>query len=439
MDAVEQATDYPAAVTGDQLGVVFPTTIEALRGQGTEFLTRAFHAGGILPESNRVTSITEFTEFFGGGMGRKLLLSVTYETPSPQLAEHLFVKFPRDFGDPLRELFGPLMEPEIRFALLSRREGFPIAVPQCYFADYHAASTSGILITERIAYGEGDIEPRHDKCLDYELADPLAHYEALTKAMAKLAGHHKSGKFGPEAERQFPFDPDKIDIGSRIPYTPEQLHGKLEKLLAFAKAAPQLFEPALRDATFLQRFAAEAPLVLAHESAIRAHLNHRPDFITLCHWNMNLDNAWFSRQPDGSLRAGLLDWGSVAQMNVAQAFCGMICAAETGFLNAHRADLMAMFVAEYQSSGGPAISPDELAFLLKLSNAVLGVAWILDAPSLVEIEIPDFAALSGRRDPRLKNNFLARAQLQILMVFLNEWLTSDIGGALREFIADQRP
>jgi hypothetical protein len=96
-------------------------------------------------------------------------------------------------------------------------------------------------------------------------------------------------------------------------------------------------------------------------------------------------------------------------------------------------------VAEYQSSGGPAISPDELAFLLKLSNAVLGVAWILDAPSLVEIEIPDFAALSGRRDPRLKNNFLARAQLQILMVFLNEWLTSDIGGALREFIADQRP
>ncbi len=439
MDAVEQTIDYPAAVTGDQLGVKFPTSIEALRDQGTEFLNRAFHASGILPEGNRVTSINEFTEFFGGGMGRKLLLSVTYETPSPHLAEHLFVKFPRDFGDPLRELFGPLMEPEIRFALLSRREGFPIAVPRCYFADYHAASTSGILITARIAYGEGNIEPRHDKCRDYELADPLAHYQALTRAMAKLAGHHKSGKLGPEAERQFPFDPDKIDVGSRIPYTPEQLQGKLEKLLAFAEAAPQLFEPALRNAAFLQRFAEEAPLVLLHETVIRAHLNHRPDFITLCHWNMNVDNAWFSLEPDGGLRAGLLDWGSVAQMNVAQAFCGMICAAETGFLNAHRADLLALFVAEYQGSGGPVISADELAFLLKLSNAVLGIAWILDAPTLIEIEIPDFAALSGRHDPRLKNNFLAHAQLQILMVFLNEWLTGDIGGALQDFIARQRP
>jgi hypothetical protein len=430
---------YPAAVTGDQLGVPFPTSIEALRDRGPDFLTTAFHASGVLPAGNRVTAITEFTEFFGGGMGRKLLLSVGYETPSPDLHEHLFVKFPRDFGDPLRDLFGPLMEPEIRFALLSRREGFPIAVPKCYYADYHAGSTSGILITERIAYGQGAIEPRHDKCLDHELADPLAHYRALTLAMAKLAGHHKSGGFGPEAARQFPFDPEKIDIGSRIPYTPSQLQGKLEKLLSFATAAPQLFEPALRDPAFLKKFAAQAPLVLAHEKGIRAHLNHRPDFIALCHWNMNLDNAWFSRESDGGLQAGLLDWGSVAQMNVAQAFYGMTCAAETGFLNAYRADLMALFAAEYQRAGGPAITIDELAFLVKLSVAMLGIAWIIDAPSLVEAEIPDFVSLSGRHDPRLKNNFLARAQLHLLMVFLNEWRSCDIGGALDDFIATGRP
>ncbi|WP_284255972.1 hypothetical protein [Acidocella aquatica] len=427
-------TEVPVTVMGDQLGLAFPPTIERLREQGVGFLTAAFHASGVLPADNQVTAITGWTEFFGGGMGRKLLLSVAYARPDPALRNDLFVKFPRDFGDPLRALFGPLMEPEIRFSLLSRQEGFPIAVPRCYFADYNAQTASGILITERIAYGTGGIEPCHDKCLDYELGDPLAHYQALTETMARLAAYHKAGKFGAEAARQFPFDPDKIDIGSRIPYTPEQLHGKLDKLRAFAAAAPQLFQDGLEGEAFLAAFCAQAPLVLAHELEIRRYLNAQSDYIALCHWNMNLDNAWFWADAEG-VHAGLLDWGSVGQMNLAQAFYGMTCAAETGFLNTHRRGLMERFAASYRAHGGPQIDAEELRFMVKLAVAVLGIAWILDAPALVEGEIADYAALTGRSDPRLKNNFLARAQLQLLIVFLNEWREEDIGGALRAFIA----
>ena len=29
--------------------------------------------------------------------------------------------------------------------------------------------------------------------------------------------------------------------------------------------------------------------------------------IALCHWNANIDNAWFWREPDGALRCGLID------------------------------------------------------------------------------------------------------------------------------------
>jgi hypothetical protein len=427
--------EVPVTVAGDYLGVPFPPTIERLLEQGPAFLTAAFHAAGVLPAGNRVTAITATKEFFGGGMGRKLWLSVAYAETDEALRTDLFVKFPRDFGDPLRELFGPLMEPEVRFALLSRRPGFPIAVPKCYFADYNAATTSGILITERIAYGQGNIEPCHDKCLDYQLTEPLAHYQALTETMARLAAGHKARVLGADLDEQFPFDPAVIDIGSRIPYTPAQLQEKLDKLRAFAKAAPQLFEGTLGSEAFLARFVAEAPLVLEHELAIRNYLNARPDYIALCHWNMNLDNGWFWREDDGSLGAGLLDWGSVGQMNIAQAFYGMICAAETGFLNAHKTDLLALLARVYQESGGPAIDPDELALMVKLSIAVLGIAWILDAPSLVEAQLPDYATLQDRYDPRLKNNFLARAQLQLLMVLLNEWHFDDIGGALRDFAA----
>lgn len=425
--------NHPACVVGDRSALPFPVSVESLRERGTDFLTAAFRWTGAMSQENRVTAITGFTEFFGGGMGRKVLLSVTYERDEAGLHTNLFVKFTREFGDPLRDLFGPLMEPEVRFALLSRRKGFPVAVPKCYFADYHAATTTGILITERIEYSENGIEPRHEKCLDCELDNPLEHYRALTRAMARLAGYHKAGRFGAETEQAFPFDAHRIDPGSRIPYTPEQLQTKLAKLLEFVDEAPQLFPECLRDASFLRQFVSEAPSVLEHELAIRSWLNESANYIALCHWNMNLDNAWFWRDPQGELQAGLLDWGSVGQMNVAQAFYGMTCAAEADFLHAHRRDLLALFVDEYQRCGGPVIELDELALLVKLSVAVLGIAWILDAPTLIERELGNVRAIEGRHDPALKDNFLARAQLQLLVVFLSEWQSDHIGEALREF------
>ena len=423
----------PRTVGGDYLGVQFPPGIETLLEQGVDFLTAAFHAAGSLSADNRVTAIIDRTEFFGGGMGRKLLLSVEYREPQPDLHNELFVKFPRDFGDPLRALFGPLMEAEVRFALLSRRQGFPIRVPKCYFADYNAATTSGILITERINYGRGRIEPCHAKCMDYLMSDPLGHYRALVHSMASLAGAHKSGALGPNVDRDFPFDPHRVDLGSRIPYTPEQLQGKLDKLRSFAAAQPQLLPAELRSSAFLDEFCSAAPLVLQHEQEIRNYLNGNPEYVALCHWNMNPDNAWFWTDDAGEIHAGLLDWGSVGQMNVAQAFFGLTCSAETGFLNAHKRELMVQFIQTYRAHGGPLIALDELELLYKFSVAVLGIAWILDAPSIVEGQIPDLGKVRDRYDPVLTDNFLARAQLQILTVFLNEWRSDDIGAALRQF------
>ena len=64
------------------------------------------------------------------------------------------------------------MEPEVRFASLSRAPGFPIAVPAVQFGDYHRRTGTGILITERIQFGRNGIERQYHKCLDYEMPDP---------------------------------------------------------------------------------------------------------------------------------------------------------------------------------------------------------------------------------------------------------------------------
>lgn len=171
---------------------------------------------------------------------RRKLSAIVLEL-SFQIGNVRNVRFAREFPDALRGLFAPLMEPEVHFALLSRRADFPIAVPKCYFADYDPATKSGLLVTERIAYGQGRIERCHDKCVDYEIDGLLEHYQALTRFLAQLTAAHKAGRYGADTEQLFPFDAQRIDPGSRIPYTPEQLRGKLDKLKSFAKAVPQLF------------------------------------------------------------------------------------------------------------------------------------------------------------------------------------------------------
>lgn len=425
----------PSQVTGTGTGLAFPTSVENLLAEGANFLTRAFRASGALAPDNAVTAITGWQEFFGGGMGRKLWLDVAYARPDPGLHTRLFAKFTREFGDPLLALFGPLMEPEVRFAQLSRRPGFPVKVPCCYFADYSPDPVCGLLITERVPYGEGPVLTCPEKGMDWQLDDPLPYYHALVDAAATLAGSHHAGRLGPDVDRQFPFDANVIDPGSRIPYTAQTLAAQLQRVRDFAAQAPQLF-PADAD---IAGFLAEVPMVLDLEEAIRRELNHAPGMIALCHWNLNLDNAWFERRADGGLDAGLLDWGSVAQMNIAQSFFGITCAAEPDFLARHEGDLVARFVDRYAAAGGPRIDAARMHFLVKLSMAVLGTAWMLDAPAIIARELPDFATVADRFDPRLTGHFLARAQAHLLMVFICEWRNQNIGGALRAFAASTRP
>ena len=421
---------HPTLVTGDLLGVPFPPTIEALLDQGPEFLTGALRATGAMSADNRVTAIRSAEEFHGGGMGRKLLLSVQYLRAEPGLASDLFAKFPRDFGDPLRELFAPLMAPEVRFALLSRRRGFPIRVPRCFFADFDASTASGLLITERIAYGQGGIEPAYEKCMDYRLKEPLRYYRALATSMAKLAGCFRAGTLGDGFAEQFPWVPPN----QVIPYDLPALRSKIGSLREFASHVPHLFPDDLASGANLDRFAAEAETMLMAQAQIVAHLNDQPDLISFCHLNTNVDNAWFWPDAGGDLQVGLLDWGGVGQMHLATAFYGLICSAETDFLRAHRNELILLVGEEYRRWGGPSASTEGLVESVKLACGLMGLAWMMDAPALVRSSLPDYRTIESRFDAKLQSNFLARVQLQPLIVLMSEWREQHIGAAVRELL-----
>jgi hypothetical protein len=414
-------------VPGDMLGLGIPAHAQALRAGGAGFLTEAFRRTGTLAADNRVARITRFEEFSGGSTGRKLILSVEYEKPLPDLHSELFVKFSRDFDDEIRDRAKIQMELEVKFAALSRIPNFPIAVPRCYFADFHHESGTGILITQRIAFGGNGVEPHYVKCMDYEMPAPLEHYRALVRALAKLAGTHKAGLLPDSVASQFPFDPGKLSVSARKPYTAEQLQKRVARYSDFAAKYPQLLPENIRSADFLAKIAREIPRFPEFEPAARGLLGARSELIALCHWNANVDNAWFWRNRQGELECGLLDWGHVSQMNLAMALWGSLSGADVEIWDNHLDELLALFAAEFRGCGGPALDVPELKLHLELYIAMMGVAWLMDAPALIVSQIPDLALAKGRLDPRFRSSELARAQLHMMTVFLNLWQTREFG------------
>ena len=130
---------------GDATGVVMPASVADLREAPEAFLTRAMHAYGSLGPDNRVATVDRLEVFSGGNSGQKALLDVTYAQADADLPRQLFAKFSRDFEDPFRDRRRAEIDGEVRLAALSRLPGFPVAVPRPVFADFEAASGSGLI------------------------------------------------------------------------------------------------------------------------------------------------------------------------------------------------------------------------------------------------------------------------------------------------------
>ncbi len=424
--------------TGDATGLNIPAHGRALRSDGAEFLTRAFRAFGSLDANNAVIRIAAFEPCLGGSTGAKFFLTLDYARPAPGLNRELFVKFSRDFDDARRDGRGRWeMASEARFAPLSRQPNFPISVPTAMFADYHAETGTGVIITERVLYGEHGIEPIRRKCLDHlTLADPLLHYREVVTALARLAASQKSGALGPAIEAQFPFDPAS---GSADPigYDDAALDAELAHGRDYAKACPQLLPEEVRTPAFMEQLARDAHLIHANEREIQRFLTGDARMIALCHWNAHIDNCWFWRDSSGALHCGLIDWGRVGQITFGSALWGGLSAAHHDIWDHHLDELLALFVAEYAAHGGPAITVAELTLHLRLHLAAMGVARMLAFPEVIRFRMPGCDQTSGPYDPAFEPVALdpARNSMHIYAVFLKFWHKYNVGGAVRDLLA----
>ena len=423
---------------GDATALPIPAHGAALHAAGTSFLTDAFRAFGSLAADNRVTAITRFEPCTVGSTGEKYFLSVVYARDEPHLPRDLFVKFSRDFRDAFRDRRRGELEAEIRLAELSRLPAFPIAVPRACFADFHAASGTGMIISERIDFGAGGIEPLHPKCMDHLLDRPLEHYRAIVTALARLAGAHKAGQLSPQAEALFPFDADAVAREDPIGLDEAGLRDRVAKFGEFARLYPQLLPAHLATPEFIAQFGHDALRFLRHESTVKRYLHANPDFIALNHFNAHIDNAWFWRDAGGVLQCGLLDWQRARQMNVAYALWGGLCGASLDVWNNHLAELLSLFIDEFHAHGGPLLDRAELTLTLNLYAAMIGLAGLINAPYLVLFRLPEAATATGPLDPVFRKQESARSFLHIFTIFLNLWQAHDFGASLDLVLARQR-
>jgi len=417
---------------GDHYGLEFPFTLDALREFGAEFLTSAFRAAGSMGKDNRVTEIVELKPLAIMGASENAFLTVAYAKQEPGLHTELFVKVPPADMDH-KFLQSGSSHSEVQMLRRSRQGAFPVEVARYYFGDYCSHTTNYILITERIKFGVAPIEPAHRKGRDHLIDDVDTHYRVLAKALARLVAAHKTGAMGQDIEQVFPF------ARSARNFAPiESPEINIDRMIDFiGRIAPHLFAAEATDPAFLQRWREDLLFGLEHKDAVVAYLHQNVDYTGLCHPNLNIDNAWFWRDPAGELQVGLLDWGGVGQMSIAQALSGMLMMPDPDIHLRLVRDVIAAFVSEYADKGGMALDPEELLFQYKASvysTAICTIVTIV-VDFLFRFSDEEYKTIRDRFDSRLQESGVSSGIIWIDNM-LREWLEDMTpGDACRRIVA----
>ena len=293
---------------------------------------------------------------------------------------------------------------------------------------------------------EADVETIHkligtadavidDRAIDWSQRHPDVVFCSITPfgqgAPAEFGNAKSINVF--HATAPFPLDV-AAKVGERAPLSVAKLERRVNQLVHFAESDPGLLPACSPE--FVARLRADVPRFALHEQTLAGLLAGDSDYVALCHWNANIDNAWFWREADGVLRCGLMDWGCVSQMNLGMAIWGAMSGAETELWGSHLDELLQVFVSEFHRCGGPELDPVRLRRHTLLYAAAMGVAWLLGVPPLIRKQFE--AMPNSRRHPLIRNDERIRAPLQMLSNLLVLWERRRVGDLLDAALAEER-
>jgi hypothetical protein len=186
----------------------------------------------------------------------------------------------------------------------------------------------------------------------------------------------------------------------------------------------------VRDERFLASLPETGATIAARESEVWQLLAADDGYLALCHWNANVDNAWFFTDLRGELRPdglGLRRPDARRDGVVGRPVGGRAHAA--GPASRRAAEL---FVAEFAAAGGRALDVAHLRTRLFQYIAVMGVAWLLDVPAMLRARLGDPLMGLTRADSRIADDEALRAPLLMLTNVLDLWQRFEFGAMFAE-------
>lgn len=419
---------------GDMYGLPFPQTPEEMLGDpkfGAEWLTNAFHAAGTLPKDNTVKSVVTWRRFVGGGSGPKAVFTVEYEKPDEELDTVLFVKMPHPLWENQQQRFieegqfkfGDNWGGEISFyRFLSPHVPYPN--PKYYFGDLSRESTEAILINAcvqwpeegKTEFGPYEVLPPCGKCEDFLLTNPEEYYFAVFRRLGTFTGLAKANKLGPELKDINWYECNvKADVNA-APGFP----GTENSVRTFVTTiAPHWFPDETKDPKFLDNFVKKFAEVQANHQTIADYLYSDPLYIGLCHQNGNTDNVYFYKREDGTIDAGVLDWGSTAPMSLGSGFMGSTISGLGDMLAKHDDTMIRIWADAYHATGAPKLDVQELLFRYRLSTCISSYGIFSSCnqhttPQAIERSKAMFATLQGWNCDAIRADFGWRFQFGML-------------------------
>ena len=222
-----------------------------------------------------------------------------------------------------------------------------------------------------------------------------------------------------------------VDSYPAITFTVDEVRGRVARYSDFAARFPQLLPASIRSAAFMDLLLRETPRSFEYADDLRTALQDSArDLFAFCHWNANIDNAWYWHDRNGDLACGLMDWGNVGVMNMVTALSSALVFAEPDFVIENLDHFFDLFSEEFAKAGGGRLDPAALKLQFSLQMVAGGLRWPLDIVPLIERHVPDLGSVTGRFDSRIVDDEFLRTQLHLLTAYLMLWQASDPSGLI---------
>lgn len=470
---------------GEYWGIRFPFTPTMLREMGPEWVTLAMHTAGSLPPDDTVTKFLDMSVHAEdvtqqdaenakwGGAGIKILLDVECKSGAKI---GLFIKMPHEYkatNERQKNSFGNggMMDwSEVTFYNVcgGRFGRLPFKSPKMYFCDMCRRTTNFINIVEKIPYARtgtmtvnpGEYYPAPEKYKDWALPNNgVELYYAHTKAMAQFfAWHRKVRETSDQLERVFmpseqlkailgvheavaasgPYnsplrdsalgkflstDPVTMQMAAGAGFPAHTAKGFLDMAVDFIQnSCPQAFPPELLESKYFDKFKTEAEDMSKYCGDMNWYMSAIPEYFALCHPNAQVDNAFYWKSDAGEVQCGLLDWGGISHANIPTCLGNGWMGAEPEVMEEHEEKLIQLFVDEYEKVTGFRFDCEHLHMCMKLAQCAVFYGCCANIGMCLRIFKRDvWRTITGRKDPKIDENFLLRCYWVQVYLWLKMW------------------